>query len=299
MALAAPAKDVFVTSAAFGSIPDMRSANLRGTMSIRVQHPSNPASCGTSDPRVSAMSDEDAARTGHPAEIQVGELAIAAIDLAVGRETIEVADFLAEARKVINDGGIVLLRKQLKDYGCPEIASKPQDDLYSLVESVGDCAAVPVSRLAAPHDSDTSNNPCDSFPCLLGQKAAIRYLSSYSDAALAPEAITESRPLKLDYDEYSQLWADDPYIDYGLGAALTELVTTGRLPGARLPPVVHESLQDGRRAFAFELGGLMARLHQDKTCATGLSMTRTSSASLSQFVTGQARATCPFSASST
>jgi len=35
------------------------------------------------------------------------------------------------------------------------------------------------------------------------------------------------------------------------------------------------------------------------TCATGSSMTRTSSASLSQFVTGQARATCPFSASST
>ena len=158
---------------------------------------------------------------------------------------------------------------------------------------------IPVSRLAAPHDSDTSTIFATPFPACSGRRPPSAICTLYSDAALAPEAITESRPLKLDYDEYSQLWADDPYIDYGLGAALTELVTTGRLPGARLPPVVHESLQDGRRAFAFELGGLMARLHQDKTCATGLSMTRTSSASLSQFVTGQARATCPFSASST
>lgn len=209
------------------------------------------------------MRDEDAARPGQSAEIQVGEVTIAAIDLAAGHETIDVADFLAEARKVINDGGIVLLRKQLKDYGCPQITSRPQDDLYSLVESVDNCAAVPVSRLAS-HDLDTSNNLFDYFPCLLGQKAAIRYLSSYSDAALAPEAITESRPHKLYYDEYSQLWADDPDIEYGLRAALSELVTTGHLPGAHLPPVVHESLQDGRRAWAFALGELMAKVHRDK-----------------------------------
>ena len=214
------------------------------------------------------MSDEDAARPGHPEEIQIGELAIAAIDLAVGRETIEVADFLAEARKVINDGGIVLLRKQLKDYGCTPIASNPRYDLYCLVESVGDCAAVPASRLVAPRDRDTSNNPGAYFPCLLGQKAAIRYLCSYSDAALDPKAITESSPVKLDYDEYSQLWADDADLEYGLGEALNELATTGHLPGARLPPVVHESLQDNHRASGFALGELMAKVHR-RMCRYG------------------------------
>lgn len=160
--------------------------------------------------------------------------------------------FLADARRIRDAGDVALVRRM------PEHAEREDGKIFSfhlekVVDSVGECGAVPVAAL----DGSVRFQPLPIaarraallgvaiFPALLGSQETIRYLASYADEPPPDEAIVQSRPTRTDYRQFAGLLSGDESAEkvvarltgpdnrrtvytYGIGVALA----TGHQNGA-------------------------------------------------------------------
>ncbi|MFI6414082.1 hypothetical protein [Streptomyces sp. NPDC050585] len=163
--------------------------------------------------------------------------------------------YLATVRRIRGSGGVVLVpeRPSLLDgrpEGGPEVA-----DLECLVETVGDCAAVPLrafeDRLtgSAPGPGRPLSAPLDApvFPCLLSGHATLHTVLAQSGLPLPDDVVTRARPVRTDFREWEDLWADD--MDDTAVTAVMERLRRG----------------DARYVLAYAIGELLATGHSGGT----------------------------------
>ncbi|MFF7128811.1 hypothetical protein [Streptomyces sp. NPDC008240] len=163
-------------------------------------------------------------------------------------DTVRLEDFLSAVRRARDEGGIVLAP------GCPELPEWPstargsRDRLLTLVESVGDCGAVPLAGLTDHEIRPWTWLPDSEFPCLLGCPDVLgRLLTEHWSAAAADRSMVRSRPVRGDFLEFAALWTEEGDTE------------------AEPPQAVHARLsqpqeEDGRRAF--HIGRILAHLHR-------------------------------------
>jgi hypothetical protein len=124
--------------------------------------------------------------------------------------------FLDDAQRVRDAGEIALMRRM------PRRENHEDAEIFSfhleiVVESVGECAAVPLAALDGSvefeplpiHARRASLLGVAIFPALLGSPATIRYLASYADELPPDDAIVESRLARIDYREFAAMLRGD------------------------------------------------------------------------------------------
>ncbi|MFE9023893.1 hypothetical protein ACFYNL_35735 [Streptomyces sp. NPDC007808] len=126
--------------------------------------------------------------------------------------------YLSTVGRICRTGGVVLVQKR------PAVLREEEEggasgplDLESLVESVGDCAAVPLSvvdGLAAglgvlPGGAFSPLIGVAVFPCLLAGVATVRTLLSDSGVVVPDTLMRRSRPVRADFRQWAHLWAPE------------------------------------------------------------------------------------------
>ncbi|MFF5216590.1 hypothetical protein [Micromonospora sp. NPDC000442] len=147
--------------------------------------------------------------------------------MMLGSTGVEATEFtgsdLCAVRDLVAGGQIVLLRDEVPADSHTD--QWPQD----IVESVGECAAVPLSILTG------AGGP--RYPLVIGPRESIRYLCSYADRMPPPPFPYEARPVVTDYREFRDLWVAEPgrftpdTDGYAIGHALALLHSRNILHG--------------------------------------------------------------------
>ncbi|MBM0204837.1 hypothetical protein JNW90_18475 [Micromonospora sp. STR1s_5] len=120
--------------------------------------------------------------------------------MMLGSTGVEVIEFagtdLCAVRELVAGGQIVLLRD--------EVPADHKTDQWprDIVESVGECAVVPLSGLTG------EGGP--RYPLVIGKRESIRYLCSYADRVPPPPFPYEAGPVVTDYREFRDLWVAEP-----------------------------------------------------------------------------------------
>jgi len=116
--------------------------------------------------------------------------------LELGATSVEATEFagtgLLPVRELVERGEIVLLRDEIPRDGA--LDQWPRD----VVESIGECAAVPLSSLTG------EGGP--RYPLVVGSRESIRFLCSYAESVPVP---CEAQPVVTDYREFRHLWVSD------------------------------------------------------------------------------------------
>jgi hypothetical protein len=139
--------------------------------------------------------------------------------MMLGSTGVEATEFagadLCAVRDLVAGGQIVLLRDEV-----PTDQKSHQWPQY-VVESVGECAAVPLSGLTG------EGGP--RYPLVIGPRESIRYLCSYADRLPPKPFPYEARPVVTDYREFRDLWVAEarPFTPdpdaYAIGHTLARL----------------------------------------------------------------------------
>ncbi|WP_410597912.1 hypothetical protein [Amycolatopsis sp. lyj-23] len=162
----------------------------------------------------------------------------------------DVETFLSDARRA-RDADQVGLVRQIpieRDYDDGRIFSA---HLEKVVDSVGDCAAVPFAAVDGTVKFEVlpinARRPSllgvQVFPALLGKPEIIRYVASYANEIPPDDAIVVSRPVRTDYREFADLLRS--------GESAKQVIARLTGPGNRRP------------VFVYGIGVILATGHQN------------------------------------
>ncbi|MGW5747044.1 hypothetical protein [Amycolatopsis sp. NPDC003861] len=116
--------------------------------------------------------------------------------LELGAASVEATEVtgtdLLPVRELVERGEIVLLREEIPRERT--LDQWPRD----VVESIGECAAVPLSSLTG------EGGP--RYPLVVGRRESIRFLCSYAESVPVP---CEAQPVVTDYREFRHLWVTE------------------------------------------------------------------------------------------
>jgi hypothetical protein len=131
-----------------------------------------------------------------PMEITVGEHRVPAIALRSGGGQPDVDAFFVDLTARVRAGAIVVVDRPVTDYGADR-----DRGVEALVESVGDCAAVPLAAVAAGEPPPVG--------LAVAAPAVIRNLCAASPQPPAPEKVTASATVRWTYRAFERLWTHD------------------------------------------------------------------------------------------
>lgn len=144
-------------------------------------------------------------------EVPFGPTVVSAVLL----DDSDLDEFLAAARQV-RDAGLFALVSRRPALMRGQKTDDPVGwrDLECVVETVGDCAALPMSAVdgSIKLDDYWSEQPyfirprIPPFPCVIGGTSTIRYLASHADDPPPDRLICLSQNIRSDFHKYFHLW---------------------------------------------------------------------------------------------
>jgi hypothetical protein len=165
-----------------------------------------------------------------------------------------IEEVLGIIRELLAHDRVILLPQAMDRYGAP---SNSVYDGKSLVNSIGDCAAVSLTQL-------TSGSPgTDLHPILVGTKEAVQIVCSYAERLPPQRLIYESLPLRTYYWNFSPLWQEKPDEEQ------INLMTRIRYGGVPWQAKHREAVKDlltqiegdAQLLVIFEIGRILGRMH--------------------------------------